>query len=91
MTIFFSPQMLAYLSLSALAAALQSSAIAKMGQSELGWFKICDMFEKFCNQGAGGITCAVVATLCAAVTSSISAYSLFRLFGRNKGKKSGSW
>lgn len=89
--IFSVDQVMAYLSFAALASALQSSAIAKLGQPELQWMKICDIFGKYCNQEAGGIACAVVGSLCAAVTSSISAYGCFRLFGANKGKISGSW
>lgn len=82
--IFSVDQLMAYLSFAALASALQSSAIAKLGQSELQWMKLCDIFGKYCNQEAGGIACAVVGSLCAAVTSTISAYGCFRLFGGNE-------
>nr|WDD38929.1 CASP-like protein [Fagopyrum tataricum] len=91
MAIFSGDQLMAYLSLAAVAASLESSALAKLGQSELQWMKICGLFEKYCNEGAGGVACAVLASLCAALLSSISAYSLFRLFGRNDGKSNGSW
>ncbi|KAL8160806.1 hypothetical protein V2J09_012295 [Rumex salicifolius] len=89
--IFSGDQLMAYLSLAAVAAALQSSAIAKLGQSELQWMKVCDLFEKYCNQAAGGVASAVIATIFAALTSSISAYTLFRLFGGNKAKTNATW
>ncbi|KAL8137269.1 hypothetical protein V2J09_003270 [Rumex salicifolius] len=88
--IFSVDQGMAYISFAALAAALQSSAIAKMGQSELQWIKLCGMFGKYCNQEAGGIVFALIGCLCAAIISSISGYGLFRLFRGNKGEISGS-
>lgn len=87
--IFSGDQAVAYLSLSALAAASQSSIYGKQGQEELQWIKICNMYGKFCNQAGEGVASAVVVTLSMAIVSSISAYSLFRLYGRNKRQGSG--
>ncbi|GAB2215009.1 hypothetical protein Drorol1_Dr00019382 [Drosera rotundifolia] len=81
----------AYLSLSALAAASQSSLYGKQGQEEFQWIKICNMYGKFCNQAGEGVASVVVVTLSIAIVSSISAYSLFRLYGRNKRQGSGRW
>ncbi|GAB2252659.1 hypothetical protein Droror1_Dr00005506 [Drosera rotundifolia] len=89
--IFSGDQAVAYLSLSALAAALQSSIYGKQGQEEFQWIKICNMYGKFCNQAGEGVASAVVVTLSMAIVSSISAYSLFRLYGRNKRQGSRRW
>ncbi|GAB4830740.1 hypothetical protein Ancab_004772 [Ancistrocladus abbreviatus] len=83
--IFSGDQMMAYLTLAAVAAAGQSSIYAKLGQAELQWMKLCDMYGKFCRQSGGGMASALVASLCAVIISSISAFSLFRLYGENKG------
>ncbi|KAL6542948.1 hypothetical protein OROHE_010468 [Orobanche hederae] len=48
--IFSGDQVMTYLTLAAVAAATQSAAFAKLGQSELQWMKIYDMYGKFCNQ-----------------------------------------
>ncbi|KAL9254042.1 CASP-like protein [Drosera capensis] len=87
--IFSGDQAVAYLSLSALAAASQSSIYGKQGQEEFQWIKLCNMYGKFCNQAGEGVASAVVVTLSMAIVSSISAYSLFRLYGRNKRQGSG--
>lgn len=87
--IFSGDQAVAYLSLSALAAASQSSIYGKQGQEEFQWIKICNMYGKFCNQAGEGVASAVVVTLSMAIVSSLSAYSLFRLYGRNKRQGSG--
>ncbi|KAL8470108.1 hypothetical protein ACS0TY_032830 [Phlomoides rotata] len=82
--IFSGDQVMAYLSLAATAAAAQSAALAKLGQTELQWMKICDMYGKFCNQIGEGIAIAVLVSLSMIVLSAISAFSLFRLYGQNK-------
>uniref|UniRef100_A0A7N0UBD7 CASP-like protein n=1 Tax=Kalanchoe fedtschenkoi TaxID=63787 RepID=A0A7N0UBD7_KALFE len=70
--------------LSAVAAAAQSAALAKFGQTELQWLKVCDIFGKFCNQIGEGIACALLVSLGMAALSAISAFSLFRLYGSKK-------
>ncbi|KAL9254884.1 CASP-like protein [Drosera capensis] len=87
--IFSGDQAVAYLSFSSLAAVSQSSIYGKQGQEEFQWIKICNMYGKFCNQAGEGVASAVVVTLSMAIVSSISAYSLFRLYGRNKRQGSG--
>ncbi|KAG4956341.1 hypothetical protein JHK85_042721 [Glycine max] len=64
----------------------QSGMIARVGQPELQWMKICNMYGKFCNQVGEGIASAFVASLSMVVMSCISAFSLFRLYGGNKTK-----
>ncbi|KAF9679405.1 hypothetical protein SADUNF_Sadunf06G0011800 [Salix dunnii] len=76
--------MMAYLTLSAVAAAAQSAAFAKLGQTDLQWMKICNMYGKFCNQVGEGIASAVLVSASMVVLSCISAFSLFRLYGGNK-------
>ncbi|KAK4434829.1 CASP-like protein 2B1 [Sesamum alatum] len=89
--IFSGDQVMSYLMLAAVAAAAQSAALAKLGQAELQWMKICDMYAKFCNQVGEGIASALFVSLSFVVVSAISAFSLFRLYGENKRKNSGRW
>lgn len=89
--IFSGDQAMAYLTLAAVAAAAESSVIGKFGQPELQWMKTCDFYGKFCNQIGEGIASSVVVSLCTLVLSCISAYSLFRLYGGNKGKSNTRW
>ncbi|XP_009627397.1 CASP-like protein 2B1 [Nicotiana tabacum] len=85
--IFSGDQLMAYLTLAALAAAAQSAVFAKLGQTELQWMKICNMYGKFCNQVGEGIASSLIVSLSMIVLSGISAFSLFRLYGNNsKGK-----
>ncbi|KAL6544691.1 hypothetical protein OROMI_023553 [Orobanche minor] len=79
--IFSGDQVMTYLTLVAVAAAAQSAAFAKLGQSELQWMKICDMYDKFCNQIGQGIASGLLVGLSMVVLSAISAFSLFRLYG----------
>ncbi|KAF7120762.1 hypothetical protein RHSIM_Rhsim13G0143000 [Rhododendron simsii] len=90
--IFSGDQLMAYLMLAAVAAAAQSSVFAMFGEPELQWMKICSMYGKFCNQVGEGIASALFASLSMVALSGISAFSLFRLYGGNKGGKiSGRW
>lgn len=89
--IFSGDQIMAYLTLSAVAAAAQSSVFSKIGQSELQWMKVCNMYGKFCNQIGEGIASAVIASLGMVLLSAISAFSLFRLYGGNQGKSDARW
>ncbi|KAH7836520.1 hypothetical protein Vadar_002375 [Vaccinium darrowii] len=89
--IFSGDQLMAYLMLAAVAAAAQSSVFAKFGEPELQWMKICTMYGKFCNQVGEGIASAVFASISMVLLSGISGFSLFRLYGGNKGKSSGGW
>lgn len=82
-------QVMAYVTVAAVAAALQSGMIGKAGQAELQWMKVCNMYGKFCNQMGEGIGSSLVVSLSMVVLSCISAFSLFRLYGSNKNKHSG--
>lgn len=84
-------QAMAYVTVAAVAAAAQSAVIAKLGQPELQWMKICNMYGKFCNQVGEGIASAFVVSLSMVGLSCISAFSLFRLYGGNKNKNSAGW
>ncbi|KAG6392402.1 hypothetical protein SASPL_146620 [Salvia splendens] len=88
--IFSGDQVLAYLSMAAVAASVQSAVFSKYGQTELEWMKTCTMFGKFCNQIGEGVATSIVMTLSTLILSAISAFSLFRLYG-DKGKESGRW
>lgn len=84
-------QVIAYVTLSALATSLQSAVLAQWGQPELQWMKICDMYKKFCRQVGEGIALAFVVSLSMAALSCMSAFNLFRLYGKNKGRGNTSW
>ncbi|CAA0836531.1 CASP-like protein 2B2 [Striga hermonthica] len=84
--IFSGDQVMAYLTLAAVGAAAQSAVLAKFGQNELQWMKICDMYGKFCNQIGEGIATGLLVSLSMVVLSAISAFGLFRLYGENKSK-----
>ncbi|XP_060212720.1 CASP-like protein 2B1 [Lycium barbarum] len=84
--IFSGDQLMAYLILAAVAAALQSAVISKLGQPELQWMKVCNLYGKFCNQVGEGIASSVIVSLSMILLSGISAFSLFRLYGNNGGK-----
>ncbi|CAL1352098.1 unnamed protein product [Linum trigynum] len=88
--IFSGDQAMAYMTVAALAAAIQSSVFAETGQPELQWMKTCDMYAKFCNQVGEGVGSAVIACISMVGVSCISAFGLFRLYN-NKGKSDARW
>ncbi|KAF9590389.1 hypothetical protein IFM89_034182 [Coptis chinensis] len=89
--IFSGDQVMAYLSLAAVAAAVQSAVFAELGQPELQWMKICNMYGKFCTQVGEGIASALIVSLSMVSLSCLSAFNLFRLYGGSQGKSSGTW
>ncbi|KAL0788275.1 hypothetical protein Bca101_004521 [Brassica carinata] len=72
---------MAYMSVAAIAASSESGVIGIRGEEELQWMKVCNMFGKFCNRGAGGVASAMLASFAMVLVSRISAFSLFRLYG----------
>ncbi|VVB02237.1 unnamed protein product [Arabis nemorensis] len=91
LAIFFGDQAVAYLCVAGIAAAAQSAAFAKLGEPELQWMKICNMYGKFCNQVGEGIVSALLASIGMVLISCISAFSLFRLYGGSKTRQSSRW
>ncbi|RZC65856.1 hypothetical protein C5167_009541 [Papaver somniferum] len=89
--IFSGDQMMAYLIFAAVAAAGQSAVFAELGQPELQWMKICNMYDKFCTQVGEGVASSLIVSLSMLTLSCISAFNLFRLYGDNKGKSNGRW
>ncbi|PIN02284.1 hypothetical protein CDL12_25209 [Handroanthus impetiginosus] len=89
--IFSGDQVMAYLTLAAVAASAQSAVFAKAGQPELQWMKTCTFYGRFCNQVGEGVASTVLVCLSMVVLSAISAFSLFRLYGDGKVKSSGGW
>ncbi|CAH8325955.1 unnamed protein product [Eruca vesicaria subsp. sativa] len=79
--IFSGDQAMAYMSVAAIAASAESGLIGIRGEEELQWMKLCNMFGKFCNRAAGGTASALLASVAMVFVSSISAFSLFRLYG----------
>ncbi|KAK7844480.1 casp-like protein 2b1 [Quercus suber] len=86
--IFSGDQVMAYVTVAAVASTAQSAVISKLGQPELQWMKICNMYGKYCNQIGEGIASALLVSLSMVAISCMSAFSLFRLYGGNKGKGS---
>ncbi|KAK1627851.1 hypothetical protein QYE76_002166 [Lolium multiflorum] len=89
-TVFSGDQLLAYAMLAAVAAALQSSLLGKLGQPELQWMGICGLYGAFCRQVSVALGCAVVAVLATVLLASFSAFNLFRLYGGGRGGCKGS-
>ncbi|CAD5191528.1 CASP-like protein 2B1 [Musa acuminata AAA Group] len=89
--IFSCDQALAYVASAAIAAAAEAAELGQSGQAELQWMKLCNLYGKFCTQVGEGIASAFLACLCLVIVSSMSAFNLFRLYGRTKEQNSGSW
>lgn len=87
----YAKQIIAYVTLAAVAAAAQSAVLSEFGQSELQWIKICNMYGKFCTQVGEGIASSLVVSLSMVAISGMSAFNLFRLYGNSKGKNCGRW
>ncbi|KAD7117986.1 hypothetical protein R6Q59_004993 [Mikania micrantha] len=79
--IFSGDQVMAYVLVAAIGAAAQSAAFGKLGEAELEWLKVCDMYGKFCKQVGEGIASSVFVCASMLIVSAISAFSLFRLYG----------
>ncbi|KAL0754122.1 hypothetical protein Bca101_091790 [Brassica carinata] len=79
--IFSGDQAMAYMSVAAIAAAAESGVIGIRGEEKLQWMKVCNMYSKFCNQGAAVVASASIASIAMVTVSCISAFSLFRLYG----------
>ncbi|XP_062204356.1 CASP-like protein 2U1 [Phragmites australis] len=84
-SVFSCDQALAYVMLAAAAAALQASVVAKRGQPELQWMGICSLYGAFCRRAGGGVASAVAAGLAAVLLAFLSAFNLFRLYGKSGG------
>ncbi|KAI7746505.1 hypothetical protein M8C21_026243 [Ambrosia artemisiifolia] len=82
--IFSGDQVMAYMIVVAIGASAQSAAYAKLGEPQVEWMKVCDMYAKFCNQVGEGIASSVFACASMIIVSAISAFSLFRLYDGNK-------
>ncbi|XP_051150966.1 CASP-like protein 2C1 [Andrographis paniculata] len=78
--IYFLDQIIAYIVFAGNTAAMQGSMLAVTGEKSFGWMKVCDKFTRFCAQIGGGLFCGYIAAATMAVISSISAYSLFRIY-----------
>ncbi|GMJ14532.1 CASP-like protein 2B2 [Hibiscus trionum] len=91
LAIFCGDQALAYLNVAAVGAAAQSAVFAKLGQTQLQWMVICNLYGKFCNQVGEGIAVALLVCMIMVVLSCISAFGMFRLHGGNKAKNNSGW
>ncbi|XP_072994537.1 CASP-like protein 2B1 isoform X1 [Typha latifolia] len=89
--IFSCDQVMAYIALAAVAAAAQSAVIGEFGQPELQWMKICNLYGKYCTQIGEGIASAFLVSLGMVLLSGLSAFNLFRLYGKNKANSNGRW
>ncbi|KAL3532838.1 hypothetical protein ACH5RR_006359 [Cinchona calisaya] len=73
-------QAVAYIVFATSSAALQGSLFAVTGNSHFQWMKLCNIFTRFCFQIGGALICGFVACLVLLAISSVSAYTLFRLY-----------
>lgn len=93
MCVCMNEQAMAYMSVAAIAAAAESGLIAKEGEEELQWMKVCNMYGKFCNRAGEGVASALFASVAMVLVSCISAFSLFRLYGAatKNNRQTSSW
>jgi uncharacterized protein (TIGR01569 family) len=80
--VFSCDQALAYVALAAVAAALQASVISKRGLPVLQWMEVCGMYDAFCRRAGGGVASGLGAGLTAVGIAFLSAFNLFRLYGK---------
>ncbi|KAH6779439.1 hypothetical protein C2S52_010676 [Perilla frutescens var. hirtella] len=78
--IYLLDQVGAYVVFAANTAAVQASTVAISGEKSFQWMKLCNRFTRFCFQIGGALICGYVAAVLMAITASISAYSLFRIY-----------
>ncbi|KAI3444146.1 hypothetical protein Pfo_000811 [Paulownia fortunei] len=78
--IYLSDQAAAYVVFAANMAAVQGSSLAVTGEKSFQWMKLCNSYTRFCIQIGGALLCSCTAAILMAITSSISAYALFRLY-----------
>ncbi|KAJ4795763.1 CASP-like protein [Rhynchospora pubera] len=78
--IFISDQVMAYITLAAIAATAQAAVFAEYGQPEFQWMKACNIFTRFCFQSGEGATMALLVSMASICLSGISAFNLFRLY-----------
>ncbi|GJN34986.1 hypothetical protein PR202_gb23706 [Eleusine coracana subsp. coracana] len=89
--VFSGDQALAYVALGAAAAALQASVVSKRGLPAFQWMEVCGLYGAFCRKAGGGIACAVAGVLAAVALAFISAFNLFRLYGKKKNGGATTW
>ncbi|XP_047079225.1 CASP-like protein 2C4 [Lolium rigidum] len=70
----------AYVVFASSVAALQACFVALIGVEPLQWSKLCNIYTRFCVQGAFGMVCGLAAAVAMAVLSTFSARDLFRLY-----------
>ncbi|KAJ3703425.1 hypothetical protein LUZ61_007130 [Rhynchospora tenuis] len=58
--IFILDQLMAYVTLSAIAATAQAAVFAEFGQLEFQWMKACNIFTQFCFQSGEGAAMALL-------------------------------
>ncbi|KZV29577.1 hypothetical protein F511_00855 [Dorcoceras hygrometricum] len=73
-------QGMVYMVFAATSSAVQGSMFAVTGEKRFAWIKVCDKFTMFCVQIGAALACGYLATLFMAITSSMSAFDLFRLY-----------
>ncbi|CAI9285546.1 unnamed protein product [Lactuca saligna] len=81
---FLFDQAVVYMLFAANSACLTASLLAVRGEHDLFWMKLCNKFNRFCNQIGGALLCGYAAFFLMALVSSLSAYSLFRHYSPKK-------
>uniref|UniRef100_A0A453NIR3 CASP-like protein n=2 Tax=Aegilops tauschii subsp. strangulata TaxID=200361 RepID=A0A453NIR3_AEGTS len=70
----------AYVVFASAVAALQACFVALTGVEPLQWSRLCNIYTRFCVQGAFGMVCGLAAAVGMALLSVFSARDLFRLY-----------
>jgi len=89
--VFSFDQLMAYVTLAALAAVAQTAVFAEKGDSEMQWMKLCSMYVKFCSRLGEGMISATLVGLSFVALSCMSAFNLFRLYGKIRPVKPSSY
>ncbi|KAM3228214.1 hypothetical protein ACQJBY_059728 [Aegilops geniculata] len=79
----------AYVVFASAVAALQACFVALTGVEPLQWSRLCNIYTRFCVQGAFGMVSGLAAAVGMALLSIFSARDLFRLYspaGRRQGR-----
>lgn len=82
----------AYVVFATSAAALSACFVALTGVEPLQWSRLCNIYTRFCVQGAFGMVCGLAAAVGMAILSAFSARDLFRLYSPpgHRGRRRGS-
>ncbi|KAJ7566383.1 hypothetical protein O6H91_02G100100 [Diphasiastrum complanatum] len=74
--LFLTDQLMTYLLLGAIAASTQVAYIAKKGSVKVGWYQVCQNFNRFCNHIEAALALGYLALLLLAICTLMSVQNL---------------